>query len=83
MKNSVGFLEEKPGIKSSTRLKSFILLAALIFLDWLIMRRSGFEITTAFTSFNFVLLLGIFTPQYLHKIIELKSGKNILQDNKE
>ncbi len=71
----VGFFEEKEGIKSSTRLNSFILLFALIGLDagWLLfVEHTQNPIDANFIGFNFLLLLAIFAPKYLHKLAELK-----------
>lgn len=70
-----GFFEEEEGVKSSTRLSSFILLFFLIAFDILLSRSEGFVIEYNFTLFNFLMLIGIFAPKYLHKLAELKFGK--------
>ena len=67
----VGFFEEEEGVKSSTRLNSFILL--LFFrafnLLWL---NGGNDLTGNFLLFDGLLLVGIFAPKYLHKLVEMK-----------
>jgi len=67
-----GFFEEAPGQKSSTRLKTFVLMIFLMGFDVMLSRTSGFTIDYNFILFNFLILLAIFTPQYLHKIVEQK-----------
>ena len=67
-----GFFEEKEGIKSSTRLNSFILLFFLMGFDAMMVTLDGFSIDSNFIAFNFLLLIGIFTPKFLHKLAELK-----------
>jgi len=69
-----GFFEESEGVKSSTRLNSFILLFFLMGFDLLMTRLEGFAIDVNFISFNFLILIAIFTPKFLHKLAELKSG---------
>ena len=73
--NKVGFFEEKPGVKSSTRLNSFILLFFLMAFDVSLAFTTGFIIDYNFTLFNLMLLLGVFAPKYLHKLAELKFNK--------
>ena len=68
----VGFFEEKEGVKSSTRLNSFILLFALIGLDAGMLFYVQGAIDQNFIAFNFLVLLCVFTPKYLHKLAELK-----------
>jgi len=64
-----GFFEEKPDVKSSTRLNSFLLLLCFFILN--IIYFLGKEpIEMNFILFDFVLLIGIFAPKYLHKIAE-------------
>ena len=70
-----GYFEEKEGVKSSTRLNSFILLFFLIIFDLAIIFTTNFTIDSNFILFNFVLLIGIFTPKFLHKLAENKIGK--------
>lgn len=66
------FLEEAPGEKSSTRLKTFLLLLFLFALDILLVTRVGFEVTAYFILLNGVMLDYIFRPQKAHKILENK-----------
>ena len=68
----VGFFEEREGVKSSTRLNSFILLCALLVLDAGMLLYVRMPIDPNFIGFNFLMLIGIFTPKYLHKIAEIK-----------
>lgn len=70
-----GFFEEAEGVKSSTRLSSFILLFFLIGFDILLSMTDGFVIEYNFTMFNLLILIAIFAPKYLHKLAELKFGK--------
>lgn len=67
-----GFFEEKQGVKSSTRLFSFILLIALIGFDFALIFTTHFTIDYSFTMFNFLMLIAVFAPKYLHKIAESK-----------
>ncbi len=67
-----GFFDEKEGVKSSTRLNSFILLFALIGLDAGMLLYVKAPIDANFITFNFIFLLGVFTPKYLHKLAEIK-----------
>lgn len=69
--NKVGFFEEKENVKSSTRLNSFLLLLFLFVFDFYLAINPNFEITFDFVLFNLVMLAGIFTPKYLHKLAEL------------
>ena len=68
-----GFFEEAPGVKSSTRLNSFILLIffCAINLLWI---NAGNTIDGNLLIFNLILLVGIFAPKYLHKVVEMKIG---------
>lgn len=68
----VGFFEEKEGIKSSTRLNSFILLFFLMGFDAMLTTLANFVIDANFISFNLLILIAIFAPKYLHKLAELK-----------
>ena len=70
----VGFLEEKPGVKSSTRLFSFLLLLFLFYFDYIVITKAGFEISAEFMGFNLIILVGVFAPKYLQKIAEMKLG---------
>ena len=69
-----GFFEEKEGIKSSTRLNSFILLFFLMAFDTILALTKGFEIDYNFILLNIIFHLAVFTPKYLHKIAEMKLG---------
>jgi hypothetical protein len=66
------FFEEKPGVKSSTRLFSFILLWFLIVFDLAFLLTKGFVLDYNFTMFNFLMLIGVFAPKFLHKLAENK-----------
>jgi hypothetical protein len=72
MVHKVGFFEESPGVKSSTRLNSFILLFFLMGFDIALALTTGFVIDYNFILFNIVMLTGAFTPKYLNKLAELK-----------
>jgi hypothetical protein len=69
----VGFFEESAGVKSSTRLFSFLLLLFMFGFDILIASSQEFKIDPYFIVFNFVLLIGVFIPKYLHKLAEIGS----------
>ncbi len=70
-----GFFEESPGVKSSTRLNSFLLLWFLMGFNimWLLAENG---IDGNFLMFNGLFLIGVFTPKYLHKIAESKLNVN-------
>jgi len=78
----VGFFEEADGVKSSTRLNSFILLLAFIGFNamWLY---GGNDLTGNLLMLDTLLLVGVFTPKYIHKLAELKinNGKGNGNDN--
>lgn len=69
----IGFFEEKPGVRSSTRLFSFLLLLFLMVFDILCVLGKGADIILSmnFIIFNFILLIGVFAPKYLHKLAEI------------
>jgi hypothetical protein len=67
-----GYFEEKEGVKSSTRLFSFILLLALIGFDFALIFTTHFTVDYNFIMFNFLILIGVFAPKYLHKLAESK-----------
>ena len=73
MKTGTGFFEEKIGVKSSTRLNSFILLLFFIAFNLLWINGNN-DLTGNLLIFDSLLLVGIFTPKYLHKIAEMKIG---------
>jgi len=68
----VGFFEEKQGVKSSTRLFSFVILLFLIVFDILLALTDNFNLEYNFIMFNFLMLIGVFAPKYLHKLAETK-----------
>ena len=68
----IGFFEEEEGVRSSTRLQSFILLFFLMGFDALLSLADGFVINYDFTLFNLLILIAVFAPKYLHKIAEMK-----------
>jgi len=70
----IGFFEETEGVKSSTRLNSFMLLLFLMGFDIMLAQTPTFALDYNFIFFNFVGLLGVFTPKYLHKLAESKLG---------
>lgn len=72
MNGEVGFFEEKDGVKSSTRLNSFLLLLFLFAFDIVLAGTEGFAIEYNFILFNFIMLIGVFAPKYLHKLAESK-----------
>lgn len=67
------FFEEGNGRKSSTRLYSFIMLLFFLVFNFFYVKNVG-EITMAFVSLDFVLLIAIFAPKYLHKVMEVRYG---------
>ena len=66
-----GFFEESPEVKSSTRLNSFLLLLFFIVFNLLWINGEN-DITGNMLLFNALVLIGVFTPKYLHKIVESK-----------
>lgn len=67
------FFEENNGRKSSTRLYSFIVLGFFLVFNFFYVMTVG-EITMPFVAFNFILLIAIFAPKYLHKVMEVRYG---------
>ena len=67
----VGFFEEKEGVKSSTRLNSFILLLFFIAFN-LMWINGGNDLTGNLLLLDALVLVGVFTPKYLHKLAESK-----------
>jgi hypothetical protein len=65
----VGFFEESEGVKSSARLKSFLVLLFTMGFDVLWVMDN--DITGNFLILNGLLLVAAFAPQYLHKLAEL------------
>ncbi len=68
-----GFFEEAQGVKSSTRLNSFILLIFFCVVNFMWIN-AGNSIDGNLLIFDMILLVGVFAPKYLHKIIEMKIG---------
>lgn len=63
-----GLFEERPGVTSSTRVLSFWLMAFF-------MAYNGYALYMGLATdlaFNFMLLVAIFAPKYLHKVTEVK-----------
>ena len=71
-----GFFEESPGVKSSQRLMCFILLIGLLGFDalWVLSVELRAGMLLEFGTFNLMVLVGVFTPKYLHKLIENKKN---------
>ena len=67
----VGFFEEKEGVKSMTRLCSFILLWFFLILNLLYFVGGG-DVNMDFITFDLMLLVGIFVPKVLQKMVEVK-----------
>ncbi len=66
-----GFFEEKENVKSMTRLCSFILLWFFVIFNLLYLAGGG-EINMDFITFDLMLLVGVFVPKVLQKMVELK-----------
>ena len=72
-KEKVGFLEEKPNHRSSMRLFSLIVLMVFVVVN--ILYFSDLEVKKveySFISYDFLLLIGVFAPKYLQKLVELQ-----------
>ena len=65
----VGFFEEAEGVKSSTRLYSFILLLAFIAFNLLWINGQN-DLDGNLLIFDLIMLVGVFAPKYLHKMAE-------------
>lgn len=72
--NNTGFFEEKPGVKSSERLKSFLMLLFFCGFVWGYLIYKGKDITTEFNFLAGLILIAAFTPTTLKKIAEIRSG---------
>ena len=75
----VGFFEEKEGVKSSTRLMSFLLLFFVFAFDigylvGQVQLGKVLQVDMNFITINIVFLIGVFAPKYLQKLAELKLG---------
>jgi len=67
-----GYLHEKDGTKSSTRLKSFLtLIFSFIFLMTIIIK--GDQINLYVIGMMLILLVAAFVPQHLKNIADLKT----------
>ena len=66
------YFEESPGEKSSTRLKTFLLLLFLFALDIVLVTCTETTVTVYFILLNGVILDYVFRPQKAHKILENK-----------
>ena len=70
MKAKIRFFEEAEGVKSSTRLNSFLLL--IFFMAFNIMWIYGEnDISGNLIMLHSLMLVGIFAPKYLHKLAEV------------
>ena len=71
----IGFFEEAEGVRSMTRLLSFILMIFFIIVN-IMHHVSGSPIDYNYISYNFMLLLAIFTPKLIQKYAEqVKTNK--------
>jgi len=70
MEQKTGFFEEAPGIKSSTRLNSFLLLLFFMVFNVLWIKTDGNGINGNLIIIDIIMLIAIFVPKYLHKIAE-------------
>jgi hypothetical protein len=75
-KISIGFFDEAEGVKSSTRLNSFILLLFFCVFNMYYIISKDCALGFDFTFFDSMLLIGVFAPKYLQKIAELRFGDN-------
>jgi hypothetical protein len=71
----VGFLEERPGVKSSMRLFSFILLCFFVYFNLFYIQHH--DINETLCWFDGVILVGVFAPKTLQKLLELKMGNMV------
>lgn len=74
MKTLIGFFEEKPGVKSSERLKSFlIVLATLAFIYCFVIWLKK-DPTTEFNFLVLIMFMAGVAPTGLRKIAEIRAG---------
>lgn len=66
----IGFFEESEGVRSMTRLMSFLLLIFFFLLNAIYFMGNG-QVDYNFISFDFMLLLAIFTPKLIQKYAEV------------
>lgn len=71
---ATGFLEEKPGVKSSERLKSILTLIFFFVFVWGYLIYKDKEITTEFNFLAGLILVAAFTPTAIKKIVEIRTG---------
>ena len=76
---NIGFFEEREGVKSSTRLMSFLLLFFVFAFDigylvGQVQLGKMLQVDMNFITINIVFLIGVFAPKYLQKLAELKMG---------
>ena len=72
VKKKIGYFEDRVGVKSLVKVECLILLVFMITFNILLVLTPGFLLSYNFVLFNLVLLIGIFTPKYLFKILESK-----------
>lgn len=72
--NNTGFFEERPGVKSSERLKSILTLGFFFAFVWGYLIWKDNEISTEFNFLAGLILVAAFTPTTLKKIAEIRSG---------
>jgi hypothetical protein len=74
MDTKTGFFEEAPGVKSSTRLNSFLLLIFFCVINTMWVYGKN-PIDGNILMLDMLLLLAVFAPKYLHKVVEAKINK--------
>ena len=74
----VGFFEEAEGVRSSTRLISFLCFFFTVGFDFLWIK--GHDITDNFLIINLIFFTAVFAPKTIAKLAELKFEK--LNDKK-
>lgn len=70
---TIGWLDEEPGVRSSTRIKSAVCLLASVGLAFVTVLKAGDPWTGSVLTALF--LLAAFYPQYLKQVIESKVTK--------
>ncbi len=80
-----GFFEEKPGVKSSMRMMSFLVFCLFVGVEYLIFvflsigyykdHPLDMWIVAFVIALSLIFLIAIFYPKYLQKIIELGASK--------
>jgi len=74
MKTTIGFLEEKPGVKSSERLKSVLIVICTILLIYGNVWWNSKEPTTEFNFLVLIMFTAGLIPTGLKKIAEIRAG---------